>query len=109
MGLFDKQVQKLKKEFGKRNTKYYREGVKELEELYEELKVAYEALDMIAVEFSAFKDLVSNSLNEADNSKMEYFNQHFKKLDKVSRDAVRDVRDLLRNQKKRLREAINEE
>lgn len=109
MGLFDRQVQKLKKEFSKKNTGYYRDGVKELEELYDELKAAYEALDTIADEFSAFKDLVVNSLNEQDNSKMEYFNQQFKKLDKVSRDAVRDVRDLLRTQKKRLREAISEE
>jgi archaellum component FlaC len=109
MGLFDKQEKKLRKEFGKKNTNFCREGVKELEELHEELKEAYKTLDNIAEEFSAFKDLVAKSLNEEDNAKMEYFNKRFKKLDKVSRDAVRDVSDLLRNQKKRLREAMSDE
>jgi hypothetical protein len=109
MGLFDKQEKKLRKEFSKKNTNHCRDSVRELEELYEELKTAYTALDTIAEEFSAFKDLVAKSLNEEDNAKMEYFNKRFKKLDKVSRDAVRDVSDLLRNQKKRLREAMSDE
>lgn len=109
MGLFDKQEKKLRKEFSKKNTNFCREGVKELEELHEELKAAYKTLDTIADEFSAFKDLLAKSLNEEDSAKMEYFNKKFRKLDKLSRDAVRDVSDLLRNQKKRLREAIIDE
>lgn len=109
MGLFDKQEKKLRKEFNKKSTNFCREGVKELEELHEELKAAYKTLDTIAEEFSAFKDILVKSLNDEDNAKMEYFNKRFRKLDKLSRDAVRDVGDLLRNQKKRLREAIIDE
>lgn len=109
MGLFDKQEKKLRKEFSKKNTAYCRETTKEIEELHEELKAAYKTLDNVAEEFSAFKDEVTKSLNEQDNAKMEYFNKRFKKLDKVARDAVRDVSDLLRNQKKRLREAMHDE
>jgi archaellum component FlaC len=109
MGLFDKQEKKLRKEFNKKNTSYCREGVKELNELHEELKAAYKTLDSIAEEFSAFKELVAKSLNDEDNSKMEYFNKRFRKLDKLSRDAIRDVSDLLRNQKKRLRESMSDE
>lgn len=109
MGLFDKQEKKLRKEFSKKNAGYCRDSVKELEELHEELKTAYKTLDTIAEEFSLFKDLVAKSLNEEDNVRMEYFNKRFRKLDKVSRDAVRDVSDLLRNQKKRLREAMSDE
>lgn len=109
MGLFDKQEKKLRKEFNKKNTAYCRDSVKELDELHEELKAAYKTLDTIAEEFSVFKDLVAKSLTDEANVKMEYFNKRFKKLDKVSRDAIRDVSDLLRNQKKRLRESINDE
>jgi hypothetical protein len=109
MGLFDKQEKKLRKELNKKNSVNYREGVKELEELHEELKAAYKTLDNIAEEFSAFKELVAKSLNDQDNDKMEYFNKRFKKLDKVARDAIRDVSDLLRSQKKRLREVMQDE
>lgn len=109
MGLFDKKEKKLRKELNKKNAAYCREGVKELEELHDELKAAYKKLDTIADEFSAFKELVAKSLNEDDNGRMEYFHERFRQLDKLSRNAVRDVSDLLRNQKKRLREAINDE
>lgn len=109
MGLFDKQEKKLRKELSKKNSANYREGVKELEELHEELKAAYKTLDSIAEEFSAFKELVAKSLNNEDNDKMEYFNKRFKKLDKIARDAIRDVSDLLRSQKKRLREVMQDE
>ena len=109
MGLFDKQEKKLRKEFNKKNTAYCRETAKEIEELHEELKAAYKTLDNVAEEFSDFKDEVAKSLDEQDNAKMEYFNKRFKKLDKIARDAVRDVSDLLRNQKKRLREAMHDE
>ena len=109
MGLFDKQEKKLRKEFNKKNTAYCRDTTKDIEELHEELKAAYKTLDNIAEEFSVFKDEVAKSLSEDDNAKMEYFNKRFRKLDKVARDAVRDVSDLLRNQKKRLRESMNDE
>ena len=109
MGLFDKQEKKLRKEFNKKNTAYCREGVKELEELQDELKTAYETLDNVNEEFISFREMVSQKLSEEENTKMEYFSKKFKRIDKVARDAVRDIKDLLRNQKKRLREAMNDE
>jgi len=109
MGLFDKQEKKLRKEFNKKNTAYCRDGLRDLEELHEELKSAYETLDSVNEEFSAFREKISQNLNEEEKVKMEYFSKKFKKIDKVARDAVRDVKDLLRNQKKRLREAMSDE
>ena len=109
MGIFDsKKEKKLRKELTKKNTAFCRETVKDMEELHDELKSAYEALDTIADEFAAFKDVLMQKLTEEENIRMDYFIKKFRKLDKISRDAVRDVRDQLRLQKKRLREAINE-
>lgn len=109
MGLFDKNEKKLKKELGKKNSAFCREVVKELDELHTELKSAYDAIDDSAAEFAVFKENLSGKLKEEDNAKMDYFSKRFKKMDKVARDAVRDVQDLLRNQKKRLRESEHDE
>jgi len=109
MGLFDKQEKKLRKEFNKKNTAYCREGLKELEELHEEIKSSYESLETVTEDFAAFREKMEQKLNEEEKGKMEFFAKKFKKIDKVARDAVRDTKDLLRNQKKRLREAMNDE
>jgi archaellum component FlaC len=109
MGIFDKKEKKLRKEFSKKNTAFCRDAVKELEELHDELKTAYDAIETVVTEFAQFKEEVSGKLETDDTAKMETFLKRFKKVDKVARDAVRDVHDLLRGQKKRLREALNDE
>ncbi|MDV6168188.1 hypothetical protein R1T16_07105 [Flavobacterium sp. DG1-102-2] len=109
MGLFDKQEKKLRKEFNKKNTAYCREGVKDIEELHDELKAAYENLENVNEEFATFREKIEQKLSEEEKGKMDYFSKKFRKIDKVARDAVRDMKDLLRNQKKRLREAMNDE
>lgn len=109
MGLFDKREKKLRKELGKKNSAFCRETVKELEELHTELKTAYDAIDDVVAEFTVFKEGIAKSLSEGENTKMDYFLKRFKKIDKVARDAVRDIRDLLRSQKKRLRESEHDE
>lgn len=109
MGIFDKKEKKLRKEFSKKNASFCRDGVKELEELHNELKAAYQTIDTVIVEFTDFKEEISLKLNADDSTKMDYFLKSFKKVDKVGRDAERDVRDLLRIQKKRLNEALQDE
>ena len=109
MGLFDKREKKLRKELGKKNSAFCRETVKELEELHTELKSAYDTIEDTAAEFTIFMESVSKNLKEEDSIKMDSFLKRFKKTDKIARDAVRDVRDLLRSQKKRLRESEQDE
>jgi len=109
MGLFDKGEKKLRKELGKKNSAFCRETVKELEELHTELKTAYDAIDDVVAEFTVFKEGIAKSLSEEENTKMDYFLKRFKKIDKVARDDVRDIRDLLRSQKKRLSESEHDE
>lgn len=109
MGLFDKREKKLKKELGKKNSAFCREVVKDLDELHSELKSAYDGIDDTTAEFTVFRESLSDKLSDEENAKMDYFSKRFKKMDKVARDAVRDVRDLLRSQKKRLRESEQDE
>lgn len=109
MGLFDKQEKKLRKELGKKNSAFCREVVKELDELHAELKSAYDAIENTTAEFAVFRENIAKNLKEDETNKMENFAKRFKKMDKVARDAVRDVGDLLRSQKKRLRESEHDE
>lgn len=109
MGIFDKKEKKLRKEFSKKNASFCRDGVKELEELHNELKATYGSIETVIAEFTEFKEEITQRLTKEDSTKMDYFLKRFKKLDKVGRDAERDVRDLLRLQKKRLNEALQDE
>lgn len=109
MGIFDKKEKKLRKEFSKKSVSFCRDGVKELEELHSELKASYETVETVVAEFTEFKEEISQKLNAEDSTKMDYFLKRLKKVDKVGRDAERDVRDLLRIQKKRLSEALQDE
>lgn len=108
MGIFDKREKKLRKELTKKNADFHRDAVKELEELHEELKAAYADIEIIE-EFIKFKEEAATRLNTEDSEKLERFIKRFRKIDKMARDAVRDVRDVLRNQKKRLRESLHDE
>jgi len=108
MGLFNKKEKKLRKEFAKKNASFCWESVKEMEELYDELKASYEELDIME-EFRQFKEEAAQHLSAEDNEKLEYFLKKFRNIDKCARDAVRDVRDLLRNQRKKLKEALQDE
>lgn len=108
MGIFNKEVKKLRKEFSKKNIDFCRETIKELEELHEDLKTAYADMTVIE-EFAKFKEEAAARLSEEDRERLELFVKRFGKIDKIARDAVREVRDLLRSQKKRLREASQDE
>lgn len=108
MGIFDKKVKKLRKEFSKKNIDFCKETVKELEELHEDLKAAYADITVIE-EFIKFTEEAAARLDKEDQAKLDFFTKRFGKLDKVARDAVREVREILRSQKKKLREASQDE
>ena len=108
MSIFNKKEKKLRKEFSKKNSAFCGESVKELEELYDELKSSYEEIEIMD-EFRQFSEEAAQRLSAEDNVKLEYFIAKFKKIDKCARDAVRDVRDVLRNNRKRLKEALQDE
>jgi len=105
MGLFSKQEKKLLLSLGDTNIQLWKEAVKELEELYADVKSAYEDLDTITEDFQQFAESVHHKLAPQEQTKITSFAKKLGKLDKGSRDAMRDVRDVLRNHKKRLKEA----
>ena len=55
MSIFNKKEKKLRKEFNKKNASFCRESVKELEELYDELKSSYEEIEIMD-EFRQFSE-----------------------------------------------------
>ena len=108
MDIFDKKLKKLRKEFAKKNIDFCKDTVKELEEVHDDLKTAYSDITLIE-EFAKFREEAAARLNEEDKEKLDLFVKRIGKIDKIARDAVREVRDLLRSQKKRLREASQDE
>jgi hypothetical protein len=108
MGLFSKKEQKLRQELSKKSIVFCKESVKELEELYTDITSAYQEFENAKDQFLKFTTEVGTALNETDKDKLGRFAQKFSKLDKFANDTIRDVRDVLRNQKKRLKESQRE-
>ena len=108
MEMFSKKERKQLQEISKKNTQLFKEAVKEIEEVYADLNNAYAAIDTVTEEFIKFTEEIKPKVNEADIIKMQAFGKKLAKVDKVARDAVRDVRDVLRSTKKRLKEIQRE-
>ena len=108
MAIFSKKELKLKKESDNKNTQLCKETIRDIEELYADLNTAYTSIDTVTDEFIKFTETVKAKVDDADIEKMQQFAKKLAKVDKVARDAVRDVRDILRNQKKRLKELQRE-
>lgn len=106
--MFSKKELKLRQEIGKKNVQLCKEAVKDIEELYADLNNAYASIDTVTEEFIKFTDTIKTKVDETDIEKMQAFAKKLAKVDKVARDAVRDVRDVLRSQKKRLKEIQRE-
>lgn len=108
MGMFSKKELKLRQEIGKKNIQLYKEAVKDIEELYTDLATAYASIDNITEEFITFANTLKSKVDDADITTMKQFAKKLAMVDKVARDAVRDVRDVLRGQKKILKEIQRE-
>ena len=109
MEMFSKKDRKLLQEIHKKNTQLFKEAVKEIEELYSDLNNAYTAIDTVTEEFIKFTEEIKPKIDEADIAKMQSFAKKLAKVDKVARDAVRDVRDVLRSHRKQLKEIQRQE
>lgn len=108
MGIFNKKEKKLRKELAKKQAAFCYDVVKELQELHDELKAAYGEVEIME-EFAAFRDSAADRMGSEDIVRLDEFLDRFKNIDKMARNAIRDVRDVLRNQKKRLRESVRDE
>jgi archaellum component FlaC len=108
MEMFSKKERKELQELHKKNIQLFKEAVKEIEEVYADLNNAYAAIDTLTEDFSNFTDAIKPKIDNADLDKMKEFTKKMANLDKIARDAVRDVRDILRSTKKRLKETQRE-
>ncbi|KOS04944.1 hypothetical protein AM493_01995 [Flavobacterium akiainvivens] len=104
MGLFSKKEKELILSLGKNNVQLWKEAVKELEELHADVQTAYEDLDTLTDDFQEFVESIHHKLSASEQTKITAFVKKLGKADKCARIAVRDVRDAIRNTKKRLKE-----
>jgi predicted nucleic acid-binding Zn-ribbon protein len=108
MGLFSKKEKKLILSLGENNVQLWKEAVKELEELHGDVQTAYEDLDTLTDDFQEFIQTIHHKLSPAEQTKITAFAKKLGKADKCARTAVRDVRDVLRNTRKKLKEVQRE-
>lgn len=87
----------------------FQEVVKETNELYEDLTSEYEAIETVVAEFIEFIGQIGPNLNEEEKAKVEELVLNLNKVDNYAIRALRDVRDLLRNQRKILSEFKQEQ
>lgn len=107
MNIF-KQSKKEQQEFRKKTLSGFKDAVKELDELYDDARADYTALEKIAEQFDDFvKDLDGRLLGK-DKEAMEKFAAELSKINTFAKNNIRDIRDVLRNQKKRLKELQND-
>ena len=108
MALFNKKEKKFRQELLKKSISSCKETLKEVNELYDDLKAAYEEIEEVSVSFSRFAATLQESLNAEQLQQLEHFITNMHRADTFARNALRDVRDLMRNQKKRYKEAQRE-
>lgn len=85
----------------------FKEVIKDTDELYEELKAEYDALETVIEDFHDFIAALAPKLDTETLTSLEDFAAKLGKLDTCTRNSVRDLRDILRNQKKMLKELSN--
>lgn len=106
--MFSKKEKSSVKELHKKSIMLCKDSVKEIDELYDDMKSSYEDIETITAEFLDFVNEITPALNKEAALKMTVFSKQIAKIDQCARNGVRDVRDILRNQKKRLAEINND-
>ncbi|WP_294818598.1 hypothetical protein [uncultured Flavobacterium sp.] len=104
MGLFKKK--KGAKDFGAE--RLFKEAVKEMNELYDDIKSDYSDTGSIVSDFTLLLEGMKDRMDASDAKKLEEFSARLKKMDSTAKNTVRDIRDVLRSQKKRLAEIKRE-
>lgn len=107
MNIF-KESKKEQQEFRKKTLSGFKDAVKELDELYDDARADYEAIEKIAEQFYEFVNDLDGRLEGKDKEAMEQFAAELSKINTFAKNNVRDIRDVLRNQKKRLKELQND-
>jgi len=87
-----------------RSEKLLLEIVKDTNDLYEDFKSEYEAIEDVVSEFVEFIEEIRDRLNEEEKAKSDNLAHNLSKVNNYATRSIRDIRDLLRQQKKVLNE-----
>ncbi len=100
MGIFKKK--KNVKDYG--TEALFKEAIREINELYDDVKSEYSDIESVISDFSNLVEEMKGRLDAGDAQKLEEMSTRLKTVDRCSKNTVRDIRDVLRNHKKRLAE-----
>lgn len=108
MGLFKKEKSKTELKKHEKTTQLFNDALKEINELYDDMKADYVLVENLAAEFEQFVSRLGDRLDEKDVEELENFLQRLNKMDTNARNSIRDINDIIRLQKKRLSELLND-
>lgn len=108
MGLFKKAKDKEELQYKEKTVRLFNDTIKEIHELYDDMKSDYEQVESLAAEFEQFVARLSERLDEKDVEELENFLQRLNRMDVNVRNNIRDINDMIRIQKKRLSEILND-
>lgn len=108
MGLFKKGKATTELQKQEKSARLFNEAIKEINELYDDMKADYEQVENLAAEFEQFVARLSERLEEKDVEELEDFLQRLNRMDANARNSIRDINDIIRLQKKRLSELLND-
>jgi archaellum component FlaC len=108
MGLFKKGKTTTELQKQEKSARLFNEAIKEINELYDDMKSDYEQVENLAAEFEQFVSRLSERLDEKDVEELEDFLQRLNRMDANARNSIRDINDIIRLQKKRLSELLND-
>jgi hypothetical protein len=88
---------------------FFKEAVKEINELYDDVKSEYEDIETAVADFTQFVQEIKVRLTKEEEVRIDEFVVRLSKVNRCARNSVRDIRDVLRSQKKRLGEVLREQ
>lgn len=108
MGLFGNNIKKIIREIRKMSEYYSNDLSKEINESFEDLKLAYEENSSVVPEFKQFVNELKPKLDSSDASRLEAFINRISRVDRNAQKGVDAMYELSRNQRKITTESLRE-
>lgn len=102
MGIFNKNVKNGRGDSP--NIRLFNEIIRETSDVYEELKNEYGLVDSLADEFDSLLEKILPEVDGNCAQSLKDLSAKMRKLDTTAKNSVRDIRDILRYQRKMLKE-----
>lgn len=106
MGFFRNNTKRMVQEFKNKSEYFSNDLNKEITESYEDLKSEYDEHSHIFSEFLEFVTQLKNKLNPTEATKLDYFTNELRQIDRCAKNGIESLRYLSLNQKKMTKETL---